>query len=427
MSVIVNGSVAGGSTSLTSTEITNITQTPKLIFNADKIKKGLASFSKASSDRVTWVWHGHSVITGYGSDDTEASAAANVTAWANRCIPAIVGKRLNSMIGGAWCRGADTFVTYHSGLFTLGGGSTIEGPFTSNGPGGYRVRLQSATQTITFTTIGTAIQMKCVADAAGRQLRYAVNGGAITAATAAPTDATPLGSGHWYTVTLTGLTAGDSVQLLGPTAGSVSVYSVDLDYKSSAGLTIHRMSIAGLMGAQVLSSYMADADTQPAGAWAGAPASTIRLTQHQSITNRFTPSLILNTFDINDLKAYAPWGWSLATLKTHLSNYLTRCNTDGYPVLLVAGPIRDPALTIADAVPYSQADLIEAYKDVVSSATAAGFLDLTDEYTQSTLAARYAAQVADGVTVDSVHPNTIGSAYFGNRIAQAISSSIGGP
>lgn len=46
----------------------------------------------------------------------------------------------------------------------------------------------------------------------------------------------------------------------------------------------------------------------------------------------------------------------------------------------------------------------------------------------ATLADRYAAQVATGLFIseaNAVHPNSIGSAYYGSKIAQSIIESIG--
>jgi len=410
----------------------------KAVYNYknDQIRVGTGAFAKAANTRVNWVWHGHSVVTGFGSDDTSNGGPTNVVVWARQRTSAILGRRLNAVVGGTWSRGVEHFGVYNSGLFTFGGGAAISGPYGTVGIGGYRALLNSSSHTVSFRAVGTAVRIYMYSTL-GTVLRYSINGGGTQSAAAAPNTPTPDGNGVWYEVTISGLTGGDGattgdlVQLIGPTSSFVSITMVDQDYRTDAGLTLHALGVAGLMGAQAVAAYLDDTDTQPSTAtnWigTGATKAAYRLLQLQSVMTRLNASLVLNMFDVNDLKAYAnassPWGWTLTDHERHMRNYLTAVNGQGAKVLIVAGPLRLPSNTVADMTgnprPFDQADLIELYKRVVKDYDA-GMIDLTAEYKFPTLQSRYDAQQADGVNIDTVHPNSLGSAYFGNRIADAI-------
>lgn len=397
------------------------------IRNAANIRTGLLSYQNAATQRVVWDWLGHSVITGYGSDNTTGTAVANVNAWAGSRITARVGKRFNTQVGGTWTRGAESFAIYHRGLFTLGGSAAL----AQGGAGvaGYRVLLAAA-DTIAFLAAGTAVLVKADTDAVGRQLRYTVNGGSVQTANAATNDPS-LSGRFWYDVPITGLTAGDSIVLMGPTAGNVTVFNVDIDHRPAVpGLTIHTQAYAGFMGAQVLPTYLDDTDTvnPPTPAvYLGSSGNATRRNVRYSLVNRWSPSLVLVTFDINDMKAYGTsgqaWAWSLATLVRHFKAAIQDLNDQGFPVLYVAGPIRDPSLGVTDGNPYTQIDVIEAYKAASDTLPMCGFLDLTTPFTGATLTDRYNAQIATGYFLseaNAVHPNTSGSTYFGDMVFNAI-------
>ncbi len=134
-------------------------------------------------------------------------------------------------------------------------------------------------------------------------------------------------------------------------------------------------------------------------------------------------------FDVNDIKGYnysgQAWSWSLADVSRHMTNYLAAMASRSLPVLLVLGPYRDPAASDTAGTPYTQQDIIDAYKACSNASTNCAYIDLTAEFAGSTLAARYAAQQASGYIQDTVHPNQSGATHFAQKIATALRSAAG--
>ncbi len=404
------------------------------IYGADKIRLGLAAIARSSIDRVNIVWHGHSVPAGQSSDDTTNTDLTAVTTWRTNGLAAHVARQLNAAFGGTPGLGVETMALYHRLFFTLASGAAISAQYGSLGVSGYSIAMNGSGHTCTFTALGTAVKVYGSASVAGVVARYNINGGSTTNATAAgSTLLNAFGTVVWYEFTITGLTAGDTVQLMGASSGTWNVGAVDLDYKTTAGVTVHRLTYSGNMGVQTIAACLDDTDTQPSANWNGAagtlPAAR-RASQTAFCTTRMAADLAIYHFDVNDIKGFnfsgQAWGWTLADVKRHMTNYIANLAALGVPVLLIFGPIRDPASANTAGTPYTQQDIIDAYKACAVASTNAAYLDLTDEFTGTSLALRFAAQVATNLTQDTLHPNKAGHAYFGRRVAAALLAALGG-
>lgn len=397
------------------------------IYGSKKLKRLSLAVAAGGKRRVRIPFYIHS-YTGYGSDNTTSSGLANVTAWRSKSIPGAVCRALNASVQGAVSYGIETFAAAGpSAFFTLAGGANVVGPYTSTGPGGYACALAAPGYTATFTAVGTAVRVWGYASAVGVVPRYSVNGGATQNAPAVTNLPTPIGTTYWFTYDITGLTPGDTVALIGPSSGTAAPYAVDPDLKTTPGITIDRVSVPGYANMQIMSSFLGEADTKPPGGWISSGAN-YRLTQAQSVSSRLGAeggNIVMT--DVNDLKMWADsiagtsWGVTLEQQKQHLRNHIAYMNSLGMDTLVVCGAIRNPVSVAADNVPYTQFDLIEAYKQVVDEFEYAAVLDLTKDFEGSDITARYAAQQASGLIVDSVHPNENGCDYFGGaRIGRSI-------
>jgi len=406
-----------------------------VLVGADKVRSMLSDIRTGGWQRVNLGFHGHSIIQGVSSDDTANLDLTAAQAWRQRSVAAMLSRALNGAVGGTWAGGIETAAPSQRLFFTLSG-AVISGPFAPAGPGGHVIALTNATDTCTFTAAGTSVRVYCYASAAGVVARYSINGGATQSATAAPSTPTGYVAGSntlvWYEFTISGLTAGDTVQLIGPASGSSTnnyrVHAVDLAYTTSAGISLHRLAVMGYMGAQTVAAYLDDTDIQPGNTayWTAPGVAAQRAMQTDSVTTRLGLSGVFNMFDVNDIKGYnfsgQAWGWTLATLERHMTNYLAAMEARNLPVILCLGPLRDPAAADTAGTPYTQADIIDLYKRLADASTNCAYIDLTAEWSGS-LAERYAAQQATGLIYDTVHPNGKGSAYFGaQRIAQALLS-----
>ena len=282
--------------------------------------------------------------------------------------------------------------------------------------------------TCSFVAVGTSIRIYGLATAAGIAARWnapSVSAGATQTAAVAGSSALP-SSGVWYEWTITGVTPGETVTLMGPTSGAYTVSMVDMDYRTDAGVTVHRMCVSGASAVSIHAAHLDSTDTLgPDVTWIGSSPTAVnnRLANAQSMSTRVTglAGIIVQT-DANDLNDWSlttgsAWAYTLADHKRHMANFLTYHASLSLPVLCVFGPIRDPSFATGDR-PYDQAQLIAAKKEAVAESTNGAYIDLTDEFTGATLAARYAAN--QSLLNDIVHPNKPGHGYFGGRIAAAL-------
>jgi hypothetical protein len=406
-----------------------------MLVGAEKVRPMLAAIRTGGHSRVNLGFHGHSIIQGVGSDDTGNNDLTAAQAWRQKSLAAMLSRALNGAVGGSWVGGVESLAPSQRLHYTLGGAASFVGAYSAAGPGGYIMALTAATDTATFVAQGTSVRVYAYATGAGVVARYAINGGSVQNATAAPNTPTGFVSGEntlvWYEFTISGLTAGDSVQLLGPTGGGTSnnyrVHAVDPAYTNSAGISVHRLAVAGFMGPQTVAAYLDDTDTEPGGGgfWTAPSRSTLRTMQTDSVTTRIGLAGVFNMFDVNDIKAYnfsgQAWGWTLSTLERHMQNYIAAMAARGLPVVFAFGPLRDPAAADTAGTPYTQADIIDLYKRLADASTNCAYVDLTAEFSGGSLAERYAAQQATGLIYDAVHPNGSGAAYYGaQRIAAAL-------
>jgi len=401
-----------------------------VLVGADKVRLMLSAIRTGGWQRVNLAYHGHSIIAGACSDDSAGFNYASAQVWRQRSVAAMLSHALNGVVGGVWSGGFESMVNPQQGRYTLSG-AMFSAQYSLTGPAGFMASLNTATDTITFTAEGSAVKVYAYASVAGTVLRYKINGGTTQSAAAAPSTSTGHGARVWYPVVISGLTVGDSVQLVGATSGVIAVYGVDPAHTTAAGITVHRCGNSGGMGAQTVAAYLDDTDTQPGAGtgWTAAGSAALRSMQTDSVTTQLEAVGVLNMFDVNDIKAYGDaangtaWGWGIDTHVRHLQNYLSAMAARSLPVVFTFGPLRDPSTASSLTAPFTQADLIDAYKQVIAASSSAAYIDLTQEFTGATLAERYAAQQATGLIYDSVHPNGKGSAYFGaQRIAQALLS-----
>lgn len=410
-------------------EVESVVGAAQLV-GAEKVRALLSAIRTGGWKRVDLAYHGHSIIAGAASDDSAGFSYASAQVWRQRGIAAMLSRALNGAVGGAWSGGFESFVNPQQGRYSLAG-AIASAQYSVVGPSGFMAALNLATDTITFAAEGSSVKVFAYAAAAGLVLRYKINGGATQNAAAAPNEPTGHGTRVWYRVVIAGLTAGDTVQLVGATGGVVAVYGVDPAYTEAAGITVHRCANSGAMGAQVVAAYLDETDTQPGAStgWTAPGSAAIRSMQTDSVTTQLGAAGVLNMFDVNDMKAYGDatngtaWGWGLDTHVRHLQNYLAAMAARSLPVVFTFGPLRDPASASSLTAPYTQQQLINAYKRVIEESVGAAYIDLTEEFAGATLAERYAAQQATGLIYDSVHPNGRGSAYYGaQRIARALLS-----
>lgn len=397
-----------------------------IIYNASKIAAAIADLKTANVNRRSIVWCGHSVIQGVGSDGTGGTGPANASSWRASSMPSKLALAMNTALGGSASYGIETFAIAQRDRFTLSGGATLGAQYGLTGPGGFQVVFSAAAHSCSFAVNGSSIRVYAYATAAGTQARYTVNGGSVQTVAGAAGASVGFGTRVWYEFVISGLTAGDTVALLGPTSSAYAVFGVDVNYITTPGITMHRMAYSGFMMAQTLGPCLDGTDTDPAGGWtSGADEATFRSVNGVSQCVRPAPSLVLTSFDINDLKAYGgsgtAWGWSLATHKRHMTNFAQFLAAQSLPLLIVTGPTRDPALTIADGTPYDQDDLIAVYREVSDEQPNVAFYDLTQVFAPGqSLANRYTAQQASGYIFDSVHPNAAGAVYFANLVAAGL-------
>lgn len=341
-------------------------------------------------------------------------------------MPSKLALALSNALGVTPSYGIETFALSQRELFTIAGGASLGLQYGLTGVAGFQVALTASAHSVAFVVNGSSIRVYAYATAAGVQARYTVNGGTIQSVAGAAGPALGFGTRVWYEFVISGLTAGDTVALRGPTSGGWAVYGVDVNYMTTPGITMHRMAYSGFMMAQTIGSCLDGTDTEPAGVWTNDPdEATYRSVNGVSQCVRPAPSLVLTTFDINDLKGYGgsgtAWSWSLATHKRHMTNFAQFLAAQSLPLLIVTGTIRNPATTISEGAPYNQDDLIAVYRQVSDEQPNVAFYDLTQAFAPGqSLANRYTAQQASGYIFDSVHPNAAGAVYYANLVAAGL-------
>lgn len=407
------------------------------LYGASRIRKMLAAIGQASYRRVNLGYHSHSIGVGISAGDSATYDAAAFTLFESRSQAAIIAKTISAAYGGTGSTAGFVMSGPASGanpLLTMGGGASApshSSPFF--GPSGWTATLSSSGHTLAFTAVGAYARVYCAAGGAGSTIAArwsapSVSGGATQTATlpaASPNPGnTPAGDRTWYEFTIGPVTPGETVTLMAPTTSSIRVYYIDTNYlPSTAGVTVHRLSRPGARLTGLHAAALDATDTQsPNANWIGTDASAnglIRAGQAASMSVRVPQDGVILQTDVNDMNSYLTYGYSLADQKRHLTNYLNYHAGLGLPVLCVFGPIRDPALNDA-GTPYTQAELIAGFRDVVESSTNAAYIDLTSEWPGSNIQTRYDTQAAGGLLYDTVHPNALGHGYFGSWIGRAL-------
>jgi lysophospholipase L1-like esterase len=396
------------------------------IRNASKIAAGIAALKTASSTRQNVVWLGHSIIQGVCSDNTTNQTGASALVWRTSSMPAKVLDGLNTFVGGSASYGIETFAFAQRDNFTLGGSAVVSPAYQAAGPGGYYLSFSTAAMTASFVVRGSAIRVLSYASATGIVARYQINGGSVTNATASGVESTGYSPRIWYEFLITGLTSGDTVTLVGASSGSYTVFAIDLDYKTTAGITMHRNAYTGLLLGQLTGASLDGTDTNPTGIWTNdANETVIRSMQGQSLVTRHSPALVICTTDCNDIKGWdqsgSAYSWTVADHKRHLTNLATFLAGYSLQCLFVTTTLRDPS-TVPTA-PYTQDDIINAYKQVSDEQPNMAILDLTHAFAPgSAIATRYAAQQASGYIQDAIHPNAAGAIYYAGLVTAELTA-----
>lgn len=408
-----------------------------VLVGAEKVRSMLAAIRTGGHTRVNLAFHGHSLVAGMGVNGDILFSLSAAQQWRLKSMPAMLGRALNGAVGGEWSPGFETMADPQRAIFTLGGAAFVS-VYGGGGPNGNVISINAATDTAAFAAQGTAVRVLTYASGAGVVARYQINGGAVQNVAAAPNNPTGfVSSGNtlvWYDFTISGLTIGDTVTLLGPASGSATnnyrVFAVDPAYVTTPGVSVHRMAFSNMLGAQVVAAYLDNTDTLPATSWLTLPsASALRDMQTDSLTKRLGASGVLNMFDVNEHLGYdysgQAWGWTLATKRRHMQNYLNAMDAREMPVVLCFGPFGNPAGASRVSVPYTQLDIIDTYKELAELSNNTAWIDLTESSVGSTPAEKYADQQASGLVLagDNLHWNAAGAAYFGaQKIAKALLS-----
>lgn len=413
--------------------------------NPVKLRKALAALGQASWRRVNIGFHGMSLIVGYGAEDgTPLNTLTNLRLYRQRAAAMVAGARLHAAMNGnaaSYGRGVNTVAVTAdgsvSGFYTLSG-ATFGGQYGAAGSDGRIVVLPGSASANNMSFVvqdapaGAVVRVYALFTGVPPTGQYALSGNNTQArtdvATAATTaEALPQGSAWWYEYNITlpnasDTTTGTTVTLYGSNAatGSISVYAVDFDHKTTPGITMHRLACSGRNLIQVCAGALDNTDSVAGmSSWTGSGNANKRSGVMDSLTTRLGLDVVLCSFDVNDIMAYATR--TLADWQRNIANYLTAMNTRNIPVIFVLGTLRDPSL-YAGAT-YTQDDLISAYKAAADASSNASYIDLTDEYSGSNVA-RHAAQITDPsmYVSDLLHWSSKGHAYYGSRIAQALLS-----
>lgn len=431
----VNPAADGASLSSTEVAATRaLVSGDGVIYGAPKMRKFLAALGRAAYERVGFLYHSTSLGAGVdaASSGNDPYTSTDFAAWDSQSAGALWAKMLSANVGGTASSAGSVIGgtgAANNPIFTYAGGATTQLTDDKFGPAGVRAVLSGAAHTMAFAAVGTAVRVYAVTSGAPStvQARWSapsVSGGATQTVAVGPATPTPENDRTWLEFTISPVVPGETVTLIGPTSSSYSVYYVDRDYKTTPGVTIHRLCQPGASLTEIHAAALDSTDTAALrSSWIGSGATAVnrRLGQAQSMSVRVpSDGFILHT-DVNDLNEWANYGYTLNDLKRHLSNYLSYHAGLGLQGLVLCGPVRDPSFSVGTR-PYDQADVIAAYKEVCAASTNAGFMDLTAEFTGATLTARYNAQSAAGVMQDIVHWNKVGHAYAGTRVPRALLS-----
>lgn len=419
------------------------------IFNKQKIQRMFARLGQSSYRRCVIGYHGMSIVSGVGTNDVISSYTENFRL---RSMAAVIGKVLNTQFsnGGAWAPGADIFI---SGFETVAGGAAFTTAYGNVGPNGRGVSLGAGTVSIPVTAgrAGQVVRLLVLAVPTVNPTdpvtaRYSLSGAntqATTNATASTgTPVAAIGNAHYYEFSITLANAGDTtVTIAQPTTGGTIIpYLVDMDYRTDAGVTVHRLAYTGT-GITECCAWALDAtDVQPAGNWTTVSTplrqSQVRDTQTVSMLQRISATngganvpldAAICSFDVNDIVKSTTFGYTLADHKRHIQNYVNKMTELGIPVLFVCGNMRDPS-TIS-AIGMTQLDIIQMYKDVSDASSdicGAAFLDLTTEIYGTDPTQKYNAQWRDPLfqiaseAPSYLHPTAFGHARLGGTIASSI-------
>jgi hypothetical protein len=401
----------------------------------------LAAMKSSNVSRVNIGWHGMSIDVGVGSDGTTVWKDT----WSTTALPAVASQAINTARGGTFARGIETASSTDSGLapfFTAVAPASINALYTTAvGACGQGVVLAGAgTAGLQFTVnaaAGQRIRVYGIVSGTGVGPRYSASGANTVAATALPVSVVDAVAGsspyNWYNADIVLASAGSTTVtiLAASTANTVVIYAVDPDVRVTPGLTIHRLAQQGHALGNLMAMSLDNTDaTGPAG-WISAGNAVKRQSQTDSVTQRVGLQGVIASFDINDHLTYTYFGynWTLADHRRHADNYLAAMKTAGMEVLIYAGSLRNPSSASFSGIPYTQRDIMNAYRDACAASTNGAFLDNSRSFAGGSDQLTFAAQTTPNSgwlaaeAPDYIHPNAAMHTFYGNDIATAIQAS----
>ncbi len=387
-------------------------------------------------------WMGMSIVAGVGANNSVTFGASQAR---TSSVAPLIGAALTAALGGVQSLGMEEVGYSGSGSLWSYSGSPVPSLLGSQGPDGYEVNLagaaaQSASITVNTTRVNQVVRLygRVVGGAGVITPRYSMSGANTLATTNLPasTAAAPLpaGTSWWYEISITIPVIGSTLLSILPSVTSghnLAIRGADLDYYiSSSGFTIHRLARSGMGMGDLLASSLDDTDTQPAGNWIGNPNLTRRQAQALSMTSRITGAgFDWVSTDVNDIQHYASFGYTLADIGRHLDNFIADQLANGRYTLFIAGlGLRDPS-SYTGSPPYTQADIIALIRTKCAASARCALIDNSGNWQGATLAAKYAAQIANQswwipAESPSLHPAQVGHAGFAALNAGAILAAL---
>lgn len=378
---------------------------------SENIRPALRKIAGAKARQSSIAMIGHSIVAGYQTNGSSTMLPADELDWASLSLSTRIAQSLNFSLGTASEAGAVFATPTQQGRWTLGGGATFTNN-NGNGLGGYRVILGAAAHYAEIVLTGTTVYCYMIAGDVGVAPRYSVDGGAITAGPAAVSDPTGFGTGQYYRLTITGLSAGPhTVRIYGPSSNAASITAIEARTQTAEGVVVHRAGIPSATINDVLTCALDNTDTYGPSAYVGSSYAAKRIAQSDSITYALTPDLCIVMTDVNNLISGYQSNYTLSDIKRHVKNVIEQLASRGLPTLIVVGPWRRLD-TVTTA--YLQEDVVAQYRAAVAESTTAAICDIRSW--------AYADQgFADGLMLfDHVHPYKTGAAALGKTIADSM-------
>lgn len=384
--------------------------------NAYKLRRSMSRIGQAYARQAHIGVFGNSIAAGaYANDVVTTVSPADVT-WNSVGWVGVMRRILAARYGTASLAGLLHPAENFSTNFTVGGSAAQAGPNNNVGLAGYRINLAGASDTASLSGTGRYLRVWGFALASGTKARYTIDGGSLTTDPGAgASGATPSGSGQfWYTFDIDCSTdAAHTVVLQGAASGSWYVYAAAFLSQTTSGVVVHRLGRSGAVLPDIIAASL-DATDTAGPAWRTTLTDNSKTQQLESLTTRLGLDLAICMIDANDLTGgWSTYGYTLSDVRRHAQNFANRVTALGIDVLFVSGARRDPSSN-AVGCPHTQDEVIAQYKSVADGMDRCAHVDLSLAYPT------FADANADGLLIDTVHPNSRGHGWIGARVAQAL-------